>query len=52
MIPVEFTCEYIEANSPTEEQLYTAFLDSGEPYRSLQRHERIPQVPYHSIVVH
>ena len=39
MIPVEFTCEYIEANRPPEEQLYTAFLSSGEPYRSLQRHD-------------
>ncbi len=37
MVPVEFTPEYIEANSPPEEQLYTAFLKSGEPYRSLYR---------------
>ncbi|MDA0790269.1 MAG: phytanoyl-CoA dioxygenase family protein [Proteobacteria bacterium] len=37
-VPVEFTKEYIEANSPKEEQLYTAFLGSGEPYRSINRH--------------
>ena len=39
MVPVEFTPEYIEANSPLEEQLYVAFLESGEPYRSLYRHD-------------
>ncbi len=37
-IPVEFTKDYIEANSPEEDQLYTAFLNSGEPYRSINRH--------------
>lgn len=35
--PVEFTREYIEANSPEEEQIYTAFLTSGEPYKSMHR---------------
>ncbi len=36
-VPEEFTPSYVEANSPKEEQLYTAFLSSGEPYRSLYR---------------
>ena len=39
MVPVEFTPKYIEAISAPEEQLYTAFLNSGEPYRSLHRHD-------------
>ena len=39
MVPVEFTPEYVEAHSPAEEQLYAALLDSGEPYRSLHRHD-------------
>ncbi|XOV89726.1 MAG: phytanoyl-CoA dioxygenase family protein [Pseudomonadota bacterium] len=38
MVPVEFTPDYILANSPVDEQLYTAFLKSGEPYRSLYQH--------------
>jgi ectoine hydroxylase-related dioxygenase (phytanoyl-CoA dioxygenase family) len=33
--PVEFTPEYVAAHSPLEQQLYTRFLRSGEPYRSL-----------------
>jgi ectoine hydroxylase-related dioxygenase (phytanoyl-CoA dioxygenase family) len=37
--PIEFTPEYIEAHSPREERLYTAFLESGEPYRSLHRRD-------------
>ncbi len=35
--PIEFTPEHIEQHSPTEEQLYRAFLKSGEPYRSMMR---------------
>lgn len=36
-IPEEFTSAYITKNSASEDQLYTAFLKSGEPYRSLAR---------------
>jgi len=42
-IPEEFTATYIEKNhaieknNPSGGQLYTAFLKSGEPYRSLAR---------------
>ena len=36
-VPIEFTSEYVEENSPVEEQLYGAFLNSGEPYRSMAR---------------
>lgn len=36
-LPVELTREFVEANSPMDAQLYTAFLKSGEPYRSLYR---------------
>lgn len=35
--PKEFTQEFIEENSPEEEQLFTSFLKSGEPYRSFGR---------------
>ena len=35
--PIEFSSEHIATHSPLEEQLYTAFLKSGEPYRSLYR---------------
>ncbi len=35
--PVEFSRAHIAAHSPVEAQLYTAFLTSGEPYRSLYR---------------
>lgn len=34
-IPKEFTAEAVEGSSPREEQLYTAFLRSREPYSSL-----------------
>ena len=34
---MEFTPEHIEQHSPAEEQLYRAFLYSGEPYRSMMR---------------
>ncbi|XOV89023.1 MAG: phytanoyl-CoA dioxygenase family protein [Pseudomonadota bacterium] len=36
-VPVEFTREHVEANSPPGEQLYSAFLKSGEPWKSLFR---------------
>jgi len=36
-MPVEFTREFVEQNSPVAEHLYTRFLTSGEPYRSLYR---------------
>ena len=36
-IPEEFTATYIEKNNTSGGQLYTAFLKSGEPYRSLAR---------------
>jgi ectoine hydroxylase-related dioxygenase (phytanoyl-CoA dioxygenase family) len=35
--PLEFTPDHVARNSPRDEQLYTAFLRSGEPYRSLVR---------------
>lgn len=35
--PEEFTPQYVEEHSPLAEQLYTGFLKSGEPYRSLYR---------------
>lgn len=38
-IPEAFTREYVAENSPADEQLYRAFLKSGEPYRSLARHD-------------
>ena len=38
-VPVEFTRDYIAAASPREAQLYTELLQSGEPYRSLYRHD-------------
>lgn len=38
-IPKEFDAGYVAENSPVEEQLYTAFLKSGEPYRSLYKRD-------------
>lgn len=35
--PIEFTPEYIEKKSPVNEQLFTRFLKSGEPYKSLYK---------------
>lgn len=34
-VPVEFTPEEVEARSPLDKQLYTAFLKSGEPFKSM-----------------
>lgn len=34
-IPREFTRASVEENSPAEEQLYTAFLSCGEPWKSM-----------------
>ena len=36
-VPSEFSKHYVESNSPVEEQLYTEFLKSREPYKSLSR---------------
>ena len=36
-VPSEFSKSYVESNSPVEEQLYTEFLKSREPYKSLSR---------------
>ncbi|MEI6548695.1 MAG: phytanoyl-CoA dioxygenase family protein [Burkholderiales bacterium] len=36
-VPAEFTPDFVEENSPVEKQLYTSFLNSGEPHRSLYR---------------
>jgi len=36
-VPVEFTPDFVERNSPVEDQLYTPFLKSAEPYRSLYK---------------
>ncbi len=37
-LPEEFTPDYVAANSPVESQLYRAMLSSGQPYRSLAKH--------------
>ncbi|MCZ6501018.1 MAG: phytanoyl-CoA dioxygenase family protein [Gammaproteobacteria bacterium] len=34
-IPLEFTAEEVKARSPREKQLYTDFLKSGEPFKSM-----------------
>ena len=34
-VPVEFTEEYVEENSPQDQQIYRDFLRSGEPFRSI-----------------
>ena len=34
-IPIEFTQDYIQENSSTENQLFSDFLKSGEPYKSI-----------------
>ncbi|MEM7016570.1 MAG: phytanoyl-CoA dioxygenase family protein [Pseudomonadota bacterium] len=34
-VPIEFTPEYVQKNSPKEELLYTDFIKSGEPFRSM-----------------
>jgi ectoine hydroxylase-related dioxygenase (phytanoyl-CoA dioxygenase family) len=34
-LPHEFTQEYVKENSPLDEQLYTGFLKSGEPFKSM-----------------
>jgi len=34
-VPVEFTPEEVEARSPLDKQLYTAFLKSGQPFKSM-----------------
>ena len=34
-IPIEFTKDYIEENSSLENQLFSGFLKSGEPYKSI-----------------
>lgn len=36
-IPVEFTKDFVAKQSPIEDQLYTAFLKSGEPYRTINK---------------
>lgn len=34
-VPIEFTEEYVEENSPQDQQIYRDFLRSGEPFRSI-----------------
>jgi len=34
-VPIEFTEEYVEENSPNDQQIYRDFLSSGEPFRSI-----------------
>lgn len=34
-VPIEFSTEYVEANSPEDAQLFRPFLRSREPFRSL-----------------
>ena len=34
-VPIEFTEEYVEENSPDDQQIYRDFLRSGEPFRSI-----------------
>lgn len=34
-IPIEFSAQHVEENSPIEEQLYTSFHRCGEPWKSL-----------------
>ena len=34
-VPIEFTEEYVEENSPHDQQIYRDFLRSGEPFRSI-----------------
>ena len=34
-VPIEFTEEYVEENSPDDQQIYRDFLSSGEPFRSI-----------------
>ena len=34
-VPIEFTEEYVEENSPHDQQIYRDFLSSGEPFRSI-----------------
>ena len=34
-VPIEFTPDYVESNSPKEKQLYRDFLRSGQPFRSI-----------------
>ena len=33
--PIEFTKEYVEENSPRDQHIYSDFLKSGEPFRSI-----------------
>ena len=37
VVPAQFTEEYVKANSPVEEQLYSSLLKSGQPYKSIYR---------------
>ena len=34
-VPIEFTEQYVEENSPDDQQIYRDFLRSGEPFRSI-----------------
>ena len=34
-LPIEFTPDHIDANSPQEAHLFRGFLRSGEPFKSL-----------------
>jgi ectoine hydroxylase-related dioxygenase (phytanoyl-CoA dioxygenase family) len=40
--PDEFHPDYVAKHSPREDELYTGFLRSGEPYRSLYRNDFHP----------
>lgn len=37
-VPEEFTRQFVKEHSPEEAQLYTGFLNCGEPYRSINQH--------------
>ena len=36
-VPIEFTEEHVEENSPHDKQIYRDFLRSGEPFRSIMK---------------
>ena len=36
-VPIEFTEEFVEENSPHDKQIYRDFLRSGEPFRSIMK---------------
>ena len=36
-VPIEFTEDFVEENSPHDKQIYRDFLSSGEPFRSIMK---------------